>query len=271
MVPRYTAERVLTADQATLLVGSQAPADLKPNVTSAGLWLDAGDPVLLYTPVPGGVEDLRQSVIGVEPGTVYRSQAGWRSVGRTFGYRPKSPRRRFDNCSPTTLTNEEPEADRVLRAAARRLTDLYVEEIPAVADKDRETLKDVLAEWRLGESIWTSGVINWSATLPYHRDTMNYDAWSAMPVLRWQMAGGYLHLPEYDLIVGCRDGWQVSFWGRGLVHGVTPMRPKTLAGFRVSIVYYSLQGMRTCREWAEEVATAQQRRTQRERVAAGLE
>lgn len=269
-VRRFQAERVMTADQAGLLVGQQAAANLKPNITTAGLWMDGDEPVLLYTPVPNGVADL-QLVAGVEHGEVLRGFSGWHSDGRTFGYKPRSAMRRADNCSPTTLTHDRPDADAALRRVAARLTDLFVEEIPAVAEKDRQTLKEVLEEWRLGDSIWTSGVINWSATLPYHRDTMNYDSWSAMPVLRWQMAGGYLHLPEYDMVISCRNGWQVSFWGRGLVHGVTPMRPKVDGAYRVSIVYYSLRGMRSCREWAEEVANARHKRTARERTAAGLE
>jgi hypothetical protein len=268
-VPRFQTQRQMTPDQAGLLVGDHAP-DLKPNVTEAGLWMEDDEPVLLYTPVPGGADDLRM-VCGVEHGDVLRGYSGWKSDGRTFGYKPRSALRRAENCSPTTLTHDRPDADMALRSVAARLTDLFVEEIPAVAEADRQTLREVLAEWRLGDSIWTSGVINWSATLPYHRDTMNYDSWSAMPVLRYQMAGGHLHLPEYDLVIACRDGWQVSFWGRGLVHGVTPMRPKVEGGYRVSIVYYSLKGMRSCREWAEEVALGRSRRTTRERAAAGLE
>jgi hypothetical protein len=111
-------------------------------------------------------------------------------------------------------------------------------------------------------------VINRSAQLPYHRDNMNYDAWSAMPVLRHQMAGGHLHIPEYGFVVGCRDGWQVSFYGRGLVHGVTPMHPKMRGGYRVSVVYYSLRGMKDCRTWAEELGQARAKRTAREQYQA---
>ena len=65
------------------------------------------------------------------------------------------------------------------------------------------------------------------------------------------------------------------FPGKRWVHGVTPLeRVRKDDGYRISIVYYALRGMKDCRTYAEETAKAQINRTEREaamakRMAAG--
>jgi hypothetical protein len=123
----------------------------------------------------------------------------------------------------------------------------------------------VLPDWRLTDhALWTSGVINKESPLPYHRDGNNFDAWSVMPVVRRGVRGGHLHLPEYDMVVPCRDGYAVAFYGKRLVHGVTPMERTTPDAYRVSVVYYALRGLKDCHTFAAETARAAVRRTERE-------
>jgi hypothetical protein len=147
---------------------------------------------------------------------------------------------------------------------------------PQIIAKDSRTLADVLPDWRIGEAkLWTSGVVNDTAALPYHRDGFNFPTWSAMPVLRRGVRGGYLHLPEFGLALACADSTVALFPGKLWVHGVTPLtRVRAGDGYRISIVYYALRGMRDCRTAAEETRRAQLKRTEREadmarRMAAG--
>jgi hypothetical protein len=114
------------------------------------------------------------------------------------------------------------------------------------------------------DALWTSGVINKSSQLPYHRDGFNYETWSAMPVVRRNMAGGYLNFVEYNAVVACRDGWVLFFPGYKYVHGVTPMESKGDDAYRYSIVYYALRGMKDCFTYAAETARGQIERTERE-------
>ena len=89
-----------------------------------------------------------------------------------------------------------------------------------------------------------------------------------MPVLRRGMDGGMLHLPEYDIIVPCQDSYAVYFKGKELVHGVTPMKKRKDDGYRYSIVFYALQGMKDCFTHAVETQYAQRKRSEREREMA---
>lgn len=92
---------------------------------------------------------------------------------------------------------------------------------------------------------------------------------SLKPVLRRHVAGGHLRIPEYDATIGCRDGWAVFFAGYDLVHGVTPMQLTRPDGYRFSIVYYALKGMKDCFTAAVETRYARKRRTEREQSMAG--
>jgi len=268
-VYRHPAPRKLSREEATDLVGTTVP-ELEPNVTSA-LWVtdaDSGQPVLGYWPL-GRVADLRRAVRAVDIRETYRAASGRRNASRVFGWSPRRPVQRREACNSTSFAKEQPTEQAVLDAWAVRLLDQLRELDPTVADRDEETMREVLPEWRMAGTTWTSGVVNQNSQLPYHRDGFNFPTWSAMPVLRRGVEGGHLHLPEYDLTIACRDGWGVFFCGQQLVHGVTPMRRTADDGYRYSIVYYALRGMKDCHTYAEETAHARRRRTEREvRMAA---
>jgi hypothetical protein len=142
----------------------------------------------------------------------------------------------------------------------------YLKEmLPEVYLKDVEQMEAVLPEWRMTEdALWTSGVINQSSSLPYHRDGSNFDTWSAMPVVRRGMDGGDLHMPEYGITIACKDGWALWFNGHAYVHGVTPMKSRAEDGYRYSVVFYAKRGMKDCHTYAQEIGEARARRTERE-------
>jgi hypothetical protein len=136
---------------------------------------------------------------------------------------------------------------------------------PEVYDNDKVETNAVADEWRISEdSLWTSGVINKTSTLPYHYDGNNFDMWSAMPVVRRGIRGGALSMPEYGVTVECRDGWVLFFPGYRYLHGVTPIAHVTKDAYRYSVVYYCLRGMKDCFTYAVEQAEARKKRTQRE-------
>lgn len=264
-LPRIPAARVLSADDASELVGAEV-ADRPPNVTTAAVFTDAdsGAPLLAYLPL-GDVADLRAAVRRVEIRETYRAASGRRNASRVFGWAPRKPVQRREACNATSFAKEQPAEQATLDRWAVRCLDMLRGIDPEVAARDEETMREVLPEWHMAGTTWTSGVVNSNSQLPYHRDGFNFPTWSAMPVLRRGMDGGHLHLPEHDLTVACRDGWGVFFCGFDLVHGVTPMRRRTPDGYRFSVVYYALRGMRSCAEFAEETRLARAARTERER------
>lgn len=259
-------QRALSPDEATALVGTpverREPNLDEPVVASDS---DTGEPVFAYLPI-GDVRDLRRFVTKIKWGTTLREHLGLRNVSRTFGFSPRRPMRGKEGCATAALSAQDPDGHRVLQRTADAVQETLKSIFPDVWDADHATMSDsVLNDWRLGETTWTSGVINKSSSLPYHRDGFNFPVWTAMPVVRRNMRGGYLHIPEYDVTVASRDGWAVFFPGYQLVHGVTPMEPTRDDGYRISVVFYALRGMKDCFTHAVETQYALRRRTERER------
>lgn len=260
--------RVLSAEEVDAYKGEPV-GDLEPTVDEAVVYVDdeTGEPVAAYLPIADAAL-LRKAVHGVPMTGVQRSTA-FRSQSRTFGAVPRKPTMRRDDCRLSALAAAAPERHKVLELFATQLGATLREIAPAVVEADLLTLGVVDPGWRMGEDrLWTSGIINRSAQLPYHRDAFNFRTWSAMPVVRRGMRGGYLSVPEYGLVFPCRDGWCVYFCGRELMHGVTPMRPTGKDSYRYSVVYYALRGMKDCFTYAAELEYGRQQRTIREREMA---
>lgn len=263
---RYPVTRTRTADEATALVGLGVP-DIPANITDAGVYVDTDThaPAFAYLPLAAWVRVLlRRNIVGYRVSAVTRN-ANYSTKSTTFGYSPRAAINRREGCQLSAFGRDETEREAALDSTANVLQHMMNDIDPAVVDRDRDRLSVIKPDWFLGEQeLWTSGVINQDSQLPYHRDSFNFPTWSAMPVLRRGMDGGHLHIPEYDVVIGCRDGWAVFFPGHDLVHGVTPMRPRVKDAYRYSIVYYALRGMKDCHTAAEETAYARRRRTERE-------
>jgi hypothetical protein len=264
-LPEFLIDRVLNKEQADEVVGAKVEA-LEPNVNEAGIYRDreTGEAILVYAPYPASITPLRKAVLDTNYSTTLRA-SGTRNVSRTFGFTNRSAVLQREACTPTSLAWESPEASITLNETAKVLGDYLRDELPEVFEHDMNELEQVLPEWRMTEdALWTSGVINQSSALPYHRDGSNFDTWSAMPVVRRGMDGGNLHMPEYGITINCRDGWALWFNGYAYVHGVTPMSPRAKDGYRYSIVFYAKRGMKDCHTYAVEIGEARARRQGRE-------
>jgi hypothetical protein len=264
-LPECTIKRVLDKASANKVVG--LPVEEKiANVSEAGIYHDAdtGEAILVYAPYPQPITQLRKAVLDTSYTTTLRA-SGTKNASRTFGMTDRSVVLKREACTPTSLSWEAPDAQMILNDTAVVLGGYLRDQLPEVFENDMKILEQILPEWRMTEdSLWTSGVINQSSALPYHRDGSNFDTWSAMPVIRRGMDGGDLHMPEWDITINCRDGWALWFNGHAHVHGVTPMKTRSKDGYRYSIVFYAKRGMKDCHTYALEIGEARARRQERE-------
>jgi hypothetical protein len=267
-LPVIKVKRILTDEQADELVGTYV-SEKEPNITEAGIYVDAdtNEPFLAYFPMEEEVAMLRAAVLNIKYSETVRQSTGMRNESRTFGMAPRKAYQRRESCRPTALAVDQPDEHSVLVAFADKFDKMFKEFAPDIHSHDHNTINNsgIAEEWRMtDDALWTSGVVNKSSTLPFHRDGFNFATWSAMPVIRRQMRGGYLNFAEYDATVSCRDGWVLFFPGYKYVHAVTPMKPVAKDAYRYSVVYYALRGMKDCFTYAVETATARVRRTERE-------
>jgi len=261
----YRVERKLDEAEAKARNGDPVP-HLQANLTQEGLYIDADtdEAIFYYAPMPRLVPELRRAVLNMKMGVTTRG-TGMENASRVFGMTPRRPIRKRDFCAASTLSGEVPYDHDVLVELAEVFAEMFFAVLPEQARQDREIINQILPEWRMTDNaMWTSGVVNRSAALPYHKDGANFPTWSAMPVVRRNMRGGYLHLVEHDLVCNCRDGWVTFFFGNKYVHGVTPMQPTSRDAYRYSIVYYALRGMKDCFTYAIEQSRGRAMRTARE-------
>lgn len=266
MAYRLDVEREMSAEEATALVGHRV-LDREPPTrlitVPTILWCE-GEPVAAYLPLADAGR-LRRAALQIDCSSGVQRNSTYRSRSRTFGFSPKRVVTRRESCSLTALGRDQPDVERTLETYADQFSAMLNQIDPRIIDTDQAVLADVLPEWRMGEAkLWTSGVVNDTAALPYHRDGFNFSTWSAMPVLRRGIRGGYLHLPEFGVAFACADSTVTLFPGKRWVHGVTPLTRAAPDGYRISIVYYALKGMKDCRTAAEETRHAQVKRTERE-------
>ena len=267
-LPIIKIKRVMSEEESSELVGTMVE-NLEANCNEAGIYVDedTDEIILAYFPMEEEVNLLRRSVLNIKYGSTKRQSLGIENLSRTFGMAPRKVFQRRESCRPTTLAGEQPNEHAVLIAFAEKFAKMFKEFAPDVYEHDVEALKEagLENEWRMtDDALWTSGVVNKSSTLPYHRDGFNFATWSAMPVIRRDMKGGYLNFPAYNITCSCRDGWVLFFAGYKYVHGVTPMTPVKKDAYRYSIVYYALRGMKDCFTYAVETARGGENRTKRE-------
>lgn len=240
-----TVSRVATKPQVTALLKHPEQRVAPSPVTSGEVLLrdtDSAAPVALVLKAP---QDLTEACRDLFRSTDFsmgvRRVNGLANESQTFGYtQPNALRRRY---APTTsrFAIKNAAGHALLEDAATWYADALGRHLPDIASHARAVTADVDAQWQLGRSWWTSGIVNKNTPLMYHRDASNHPAWSAMLVTRWGMRGGHLHIADYDITLECADGHVVYFAGYELVHAVTPFRASLKGAYRYSAVYYPIR------------------------------
>lgn len=224
---------------------------------------DTGQVMALYCKPSQEAEafdDIFDACMNVKYVSDYRTN-GLKTTSRIFGYNPRNAIRK-DFCSAASLAHDAPDLhQRVLRGGALAAK-YYALHNPELYEEHLNTTQEKIVEdFRLPDVPFTSGIINDNNPLCYHFDSGNFkNVWSAMIVLKHKVAGGYLAMPEYDVLVEVANHSVFYFDGQGILHGVTPIKKLASDSRRFSIVYYSLQQMWNCQPLREEIARARMRR-----------
>ena len=242
--------------------------DLKPLPLGVTVIGPAGAPILRYealdTVHEEAAEGLREALGTVRFSVTSRS-VGLKSKSRTFGYLPRIEFRQ-DYCHVCALHYENVRAHGLLCEFSANMDEQFRGRFPVQRAKQYATVtSQVLPNWRLGDTSWTTGIVNYDTPLHYHKDAGNYDgAWSCMLTLKHETDGGHLAIPEIGYYVPLDDKSVLMFPGGTLWHGVTPIK-KRKGGHRYTVVYYCLKKLRLCKTPEEELEGIKQRATERER------
>jgi len=174
--------------------------------------------------------------------------SGMAVVHNTFGYAPPAPLRRKWGCSRSQFNDRYPLAMERLAEFCRVSEHVFRTQAPdAYTDTAQAVTSIISSPWRIAGTPWTSGIINATAALPYHRDRGNVaKSWSAMIGCRKHVDGGLLHLVDYDVYLPIANGSITIFDGHSITHGVTPLNVLHPKGYRFTAVTYAKQMMSHC-------------------------
>jgi hypothetical protein len=224
---------------------------------------DVGVPIIVYQHIEESTEDLLSACKNIKYQYADRS-SGMMSQSRVLGFQPRIGFRR-DFCSRSSMARDYPAYHEIFLRWAAKASSLYKGANPANYDKQNSQLEAVRPEWRIPDSVFTSGIVNKDNNLRYHNDTGNFQGvWSCMLVLQRDMQDGYLVVPKYGIAFTFSQPSIFMFDGQSLLHGVLPMRRKSNLGYRYSVVYYALKQMCKCLSPQEEIDRIRTLKTERE-------
>lgn len=212
-----------------------------------------GEPVLIYMKIKEDTTSLRWAVTHLKYSQHKRTN-GLKTSSLLFGYMPRNAIRR-DYCSATAMARDYPKQHHIISKYSQEVDKLYKNTFPKVYDYHKSWLQEnVRPEWRMADSIFTSGVVNYNNTLKYHFDSGNVPStYNAMVTFKRGVQGGHLLVPEFNIKLECADNTVAIFNAEGLLHGVTPIHYKDKDSYRYTLVYYTLQQMCNCESIKEEL------------------
>jgi hypothetical protein len=240
--------------------------DVSETITEDTIITTNGIPVILYCKMKENLDALRWAVQTIKYETGPRT-LGLISQSRIFGYRPRITVR-HDYCNPTSMATEFPKQHFVIADFASQLTNYYQNNFPEVFQKHEEIVNEkILPEWKIENSIFTSGIVNKDNALKYHFDSGNFKGvLSNMVAFKKNVVGGRLVIPAYDIKLEISDSSLCIFDGQSILHGVSPFhsaKPEQ-DHYRYTIVYYSLEQMWKCEPFGEEIKRIRKRKKDQE-------
>lgn len=223
-----------------------------------------GQPALLYLTLEEDTKPLRWAV-KTQKYQKHRRSKGLIQMSSLFGYTPRITYRQ-DYCTITAMAEKYPKHHAVISSFINNIHGYYERFFPNIYKQHKEIVKNrILDDWTIGDTPFTSGIVNKNNPLKYHLDTGNFKGiLSNMVVLKKGTKGGHLVIPELNLALACNDNTLVIFNGQDLVHGVSPIEYEDEGSYRYSVVYYSLESMWRCEPLGSELKRIQKVKTERE-------
>lgn len=226
---------------------------------------DTGELIGVYLVMPKTPRKLLMALLTIRIDKNKRVK-GLITKSRIIGWKP---RLQITNnfCTSASLATESPKEHKVICDFAKQLSKYYKKYCSEIFVSHSQITKDkILPEWTIDETPFSSGIVNRDIALHYHYDTGNVkNVYSAMVAFKSNQKGGHLAIPEYDIGLEIANNSILLFDGQKILHGVTPFKLLSQYGFRLSVVYYTLQQMWKCEPLTKELARYKDRRTRIER------
>jgi hypothetical protein len=168
---------------------------------------------------------------------------------------------KIGSCTQGALHSRSPELDQELCTTFATVHDSLLNEfLPSwhKIGKIRVDQKPILDEYKMLDTNFTSGIINRNSSFRYHFDDFNLrNTYSSMIVYKKKVSGGFLVFPEYGIGFKLDDQSIIQFYGKKILHGVTPIQKHADDAHRISVVYYTSKDLDKCLTYEDELKRVQ--------------
>lgn len=237
---------------------SVIPSDATIELSTPFKVLDeAGETLILSVPSALNADDYIENALAKIKYQKTKRSGGLKTTSRIFGYQPKNVFRSRHFANRASLDSEMPSVAAKIYSAGEEAARIYKEEVPALYRHHEELTSQVLPEYKILSTPFTSGIVNWNNNLKYHFDAGNFrNVFSVMFIHYSQVLGGELICPEYGLKLKLAHNSVLLFDGQSILHGVTPIQLMNASSFRYTTVFYSLFNLMKAKSPIEELAFA---------------
>lgn len=226
-----------------------------------------GSPIIIYKVLPKNIIDSLRHLAFDSKFTKSARSNGIPTQSAIFGALPRvTYRNDFCRFTVNTRTQKKLLAD-VLRFSDV-ISGLYKKYLPEQYQHNIDIItQNVVDDYVIKGTPFTTVNFNVNHAIKYHTDTGNFKGvYSNVVIMKNNIIGGYLVVPEYRIAFEQTDGALILFDGQKILHGVTPILRTKNNGYRCSCVFYSLASMKNCYPYKEEMQRAKTTRTKVESV-----
>lgn len=214
-----------------------------------------GNLIAAYHKAPKDIYLLAKKVsLNTKPTKSTRTRHGVPQMSTVYGVIPRNPIRE-DYCRFTRKTKDEFKNAELAYQLSELVSNYYREKFPfrffSALEQVRAT---VLPDYRVVDTPWVNVNVNLNQTIKYHVDKGNIAGdFSNVLIVKDGVTGGHLACPELGLTFAQDDGYMIFFEGNKVLHGVTPCTFESEKSFRCSIVFYTLDKVRHCYPYQDEI------------------
>lgn len=252
------------ADCSHLLGKQPSESEFDQVISKECTLVSEGKLVGLYTKLPRDLLSKLRTVACKTKPTKGKRTLGLPTASSIFGFLPRNPVR-SDYCRLSGDSIKDANLLGAVQNCSRQISNIYKEVLPDQFKSQSLASAGISSEWKIEGTPFTTCNFNKNTAIKYHRDKANQKGvFSSVIIVRRDVTGGELVLPEYRTALAQRDGAVLLFDGQREIHGVCPVAKKKRAGYRFSIVLYAMQQMENCYPYADEIERRKVKRTEKE-------
>ena len=177
---------------------------------------------------------------------------------------------RVDYCRFSASSKKERSYFEASFKFAEYIDELYKAHLPEAREFNKQAIESTVhSDWRVNDTPFTTCNFNVNHAIKHHRDAGNFkNVFSNVLILKEGITGGELVFPEFGIAFEQADCALGIFDGQHWMHGVMPIERQQADGYRASIVFYALAGMKNCYPYKAELERFKNKRTEREKQRA---